>query len=248
MIDLHTHILPGIDDGSQSCDMTRQMLTEEKLQGVRIIVVTPHFYADKMSVDSFLKRREEALKQTKEVLHIMEQEDPAHADELPRLLTGAEVYYFPGMGSAGALKELCIEGTKAILLEMPFEQWDESVYRDVKEIIEKQDLHVILAHTERYLEFQKDKKVWHKVLELPVTIQLNTGNFIRKSRLFHTDHKKKLCLQLMAERDNVILGSDCHNMSGRRPNLGPAKEAIEKQLGEQVFAASQQKAKEVLNL
>lgn len=45
MIDFHTHILPGIDDGSRSVEMTMQMLNAETEQGVTGIVATPHFYA-----------------------------------------------------------------------------------------------------------------------------------------------------------------------------------------------------------
>ena len=60
MIDFHTHILPGIDDGSRNIDMTVAMLSEEVSQGVTAVVATPHFYANRTSVAAFLERREKA--------------------------------------------------------------------------------------------------------------------------------------------------------------------------------------------
>ena len=55
MIDFHSHILPGIDDGSKNTQMSLAMIEEEKKQGVHTIVATPHFYADEDSVERFLK-------------------------------------------------------------------------------------------------------------------------------------------------------------------------------------------------
>jgi protein-tyrosine phosphatase len=62
MIDFHTHILPGIDDGSKNIEMTMEMLEEEARQGVTEICATPHFYAHRMSFDSFLEKRGHELK------------------------------------------------------------------------------------------------------------------------------------------------------------------------------------------
>ena len=69
MIDLHTHILPGIDDGSRDIDESMGLIAEEGRQGVSTIVVTPHFYAQEMSVKGFLERREESKDQQISVLY-----------------------------------------------------------------------------------------------------------------------------------------------------------------------------------
>ena len=52
------------------------------------------------------------------------------------IVAGAEVYYFRGMGRAEQLPKLCIEGTRALLLEMPFEQWTGEVLRDLSPVID----------------------------------------------------------------------------------------------------------------
>ena len=57
MIDWHSHVLPNMDDGSQSVDVSRSMLRALKEQGIETIIATPHFDADSESIDSFLERR-----------------------------------------------------------------------------------------------------------------------------------------------------------------------------------------------
>ena len=215
LTDFHTHILPGIDDGSRDVEMSISMLEEETRQQVKRIVATPHFYANRTSVEDFLARREKSLQRLRKAL----------GDSGPQIITGAEVYYFPGMGRAEKLKELCIEGTNVILLEMPFAQWTADIYREVKDILQKQELNIVLAHVERYPEFQKDKQVWEQILRLPLTIQINGGSFLKGWS------RKRMCMKLLQEQKNAIIGSDCHNMTSRRPNIAEARETIAKKLG-----------------
>lgn len=229
MIDFHTHILPGIDDGSRDIRMTEALLKEEGRQGVDWIIATPHFYANYMSVEGFLEKREKALEQTREL--------SARSDEpLPRILAGAEVCYFPGIGQAKAVPRLCIEGTRTLLLEMPFEQWKEETYRDVRDLILKQGLSIALAHIERYPEFQRSKEIWDRILELPLATQINTGSFLRKDGLLFKDRKKKFCLGWLRERPDLLLGSDCHNTDTRKPNLAAGRAEIEKTFGADALA------------
>ena len=162
LTDFHTHILPGIDDGSQDLDMTGRMLRAEKKQSVDLIVATPHFYADQMAVDSFLENRTRAMEATARMRQ-------ASKEALPEIVVGAEVYYFQGMGRAEAMHRLTVADTDTILVELPFEQWDEAVLRDVESLIRRQRLNVVLAHIERYPQFQKDRDVWKRLMALPVT-------------------------------------------------------------------------------
>ena len=217
MIDFHTHILPGIDDGSRDIDMTTEMLGIELSSGVDRIVLTPHFYASRISIEDFLSRREQSLETVIQA---------TAGQTRPDLLTGAEVYFFPGMGSADKLKELCVGDTDVILIEMPFMQWDQTVLSEIQTVIRKQKMRVVLAHVERYPEFQKDKRIWEQVLQLPLTIQINAGSFLKGWG------KRRFCLKMLKEHDNVIIGSDCHNLTSRRPNLTEARDVIGKKLGQ----------------
>lgn len=219
MIDFHSHILPGIDDGSRDIQMTFSMCRMQKKQGVHTVLATPHFYANHDSVGNFLFRRKESMDRVSQTAANI------HADFLPHILPGAEVYYFPGIGTAGMLPNLCIEGTHALLLEMPFCQWTGQNYQDVKAMIQKQELIIILAHIERYVGYQKDIGIWEKVLQLPgVFPQMNAGAFQNRK-------KRRFCLQFLKDR-NILLGTDCHNLTDRRPNMETGRNIIRKKLGE----------------
>ena len=111
MIDFHSHILPGIDDGSQSVEMSLEMLGALKAQGAGVVCATSHFYATERSPERYLYRRQEAFEKLK----------PQLPEDAPEILLGAEVLYFPGISRMEALPSLCLEGTNLLLLEMPFE-------------------------------------------------------------------------------------------------------------------------------
>ena len=228
LIDFHTHILPGIDDGSKDIDMTEQMLRIEREMGVSHIYATPHFYAHRRSIDSFLERRSRALSKLRAL--------PGYGDSLPAVTPGAEVYYFSGMGKAKQLDELCIEDTDILLLELPFAQWHSDVLRDVEDIMHRRGLRIVLAHLERYAAFQKDSYVWDSIVDMPLTIQLNCEDFIDSGSLFRRNHRHKLSFDLLASHDNIIIGSDCHNLTDRRPNLAEARGIIEKKAGAERLA------------
>ena len=233
MIDIHTHVLPGIDDGSHNMEETERLLTEEHRQGVDVVAATPHFYASQDSIHGFLEKRDRAYAQTMEHL--------SGRTDVPRLLRGAEVYYFPGMGSAEHLPELTLEGTNVLLLEMPFAQWTRSVYREVEQIIRVQHLTVLLAHLERFSDYQKDRSVWEDVLDLPVYVQLNTGSFSEWK-------KRRFDMRVLKSDLPTVLGSDCHNMSHRPPNLPAGREVIRKKLGSAVLDELDHTAERLLNL
>lgn len=220
MIDFHTHILPAIDDGSRDLEQTKTLLRQAHEQGIRHILATPHFYADRDSAGHFLKKREESFGKVKE---LREKEN-----WIPEIRTAAEVYYFPGIGKADVLPKLCMEGSRLLLLELPFAQWTSGIYRDVEYIIDRQKLTVMLAHIERYYEFQKDKRVWRDMFELPVYAQINAGSFLRRSR-------RSLALKFIRSGYQVLLGSDCHNPEARPSNLKAGRDVISKKLGEDML-------------
>ena len=272
MVDFHTHILPGIDDGSKDIEMTEAMLEEEARQGVTAICATPHFYAQRMSFDSFLENRRHAAEITAELLdrrnetagaasgyidngasrgggtgrpadEVTEDEPAGYSAGLilPKIYTGAEVYYFQGMGRAERVKELCVTGTSTILVEMPFAQWDRQVFDDISDLIKKQRLTVVIAHIERYYEFQKDKSVWDEVFGLPVTRQINAGSFLRGWL------GSRFAIKAKKAHPSTIIGTDCHNMDKRKPNLKEAREVIAKKIGQDALDESDARVRMLLD-
>ena len=142
------------------------------------------------------------------------------------------VYYFRGIGKSEHLRDLCIEGTDIILLEMPFEQWNVGQYRDVLDIINRMHLRIVLAHIERYEPLQKDRSVWDEIISLPLTLQMNAGSFITGlTSGLHARKTAKFCLSTLSDYDNCIIGTDCHNLTDRAPNLASARNVIAKKVG-----------------
>ena len=239
MIDFHTHILPNIDDGSRSVDMSLAMLAEEATQGVTTVVATPHFYAQDMSMEDFLERRENALVKVKEKMS-------KSGSSYPAILAGAEVYYFSGMGLADEVSMLTVEGTNTLLLEMPFGQWSSRVFENVEQLINRQNLTLVLAHVERYFGYQNDKSIWDEIFALPVIPQINSGSLIEKRRLFRRDKTYEFCIEFAKKAEKLILGSDCHNLSDRKPNLKAGRAALEAALGSSASAMTDKTVREVL--
>ena len=224
MIDFRTHILPGMDDGSQATHESLQMLTLESEQGAQEILLTPHFYAHFDKISSFLERREYSFRKLTKALNEHDMGTPLS------LRKGAEVYYFPGIGDAKQIRELTIEGTDILLLEMPFAQWTDEIYVDVKKLIEKQKLTILLAHVERYDSFQKSRKIWNQIFKLPLYAQINTGGIDR--------HKKKRFIKKFLKLQvPLVRGSDCHNMKTRLPNLKQGRDSLRDIFGETLLAA-----------
>lgn len=207
MIDFHSHILPGIDDGSRNIKESLQMLNASARQGVTYMAATPHFIPSESSLDRFLIHREQAFSELMEVWH------PA----LPQVLLGAEVYYFEGM-SRVELDVLRIEGTRLLLLEMPFQTWTDRMVAEVLALQKQPELTVLMAHIERYLGFQR-KDMWDELLRAGVLMQCNASFFLRWNT-------RRRALHLLESGRVHLLGSDCHNMEERSPRMGAALEAI----------------------
>ena len=98
IVDFHSHILPGIDDGSACVEDSIAMLRMEMEQGINHVVATPHFYAGHDRPEDFLARRDRAEEKLRKAME-------GHPG-LPQLTVGAEVYYFRGMSSLDSLRKL----------------------------------------------------------------------------------------------------------------------------------------------
>lgn len=210
-IDFHTHILPGIDDGSPDLDHTRRMLLEEKKQGISTVIATPHFYADRETVEHFAEKRDQAYRKYLD----LKKEEP----DLPQLVPAAEVFYFEGIGRADGLEPLCAGRSNVLFLEAPFDQWENTFYQDVSGLLARQRKKVVLVHIGRFLPFQKDPSVLKRVLDLPLVLQINAGRFA-------TMRGRRTVKKILSYDKPTILGSDCHNMSSRKPNLSEAEEML----------------------
>lgn len=214
VVDFHTHVLPRMDDGSKSSAMSLQMLHRMHDGGTEIVVSTSHYYGRKDGVQKFLDRRAASYERLS-----------ARMDaDCPKLMLGAEVAFFFGIETVPELDALCVQGTRTLLLEMPFSEWTDYELNAVASLCFDRGMKVVLAHLERFVEFQKGNDMIERMLALPVYVQINAGTLLP---LLHRGR----WIKMFAEHSAHVLGSDCHNTTTRVPNLDKARSLIHKKAG-----------------
>ena len=220
MIDIHTHILPEIDDGSKNLDMSIDMLNMEYSQGVNTVVLTPHFYRSKEEISNFLLRRKnsyESLTSYISNLPLKKQKN------IPKLVLGSEVLWVPNMISWDNIESLCIGSSRYMLLELPTSPWQSSMLNQIYDLMNKKSIVPIIAHLERYLKLQ-NKDFINEIISMGTPIQLSSSAFLSFFSAY------KMC-NMIKKHTDFIVASDCHNTDYRKPNLLSGISVIEKKLG-----------------
>lgn len=219
--DFHSHILPGIDDGSASVEESIAMLGMEAEQGIRRVVATPHFYAGYDSPERFLKSRDQAETLLRTAM--------ARHGEMPEILIGAEVYFFCGMSESDLLPQLTIRGKSCILIEMPPAPWPENFFRELENIYERRGITPIIAHIDRYIGPFRTYGIPQRLAQLPVQVQANGSFFLERGT-------SAMAMRMLKAGQIQLLGSDCHNITTRKPNLSAALDRIQRKLGPDAIA------------
>lgn len=218
MVDFHTHILPSIDDGSRNVQESVELMQMLSDQGVQTVLATPHFFADRESVDDFLLRRKAAYDELCAEL----------PQGMPRILLGAEVKYYSGISHMDGLKKLCIGSSRLLLLEMPMSKWTEYTIKELIDLSNSRGVTLVLAHIERYMDFQ-DSGTLSRLLESGILMQAN-------ATFFTSFRTRRRALSMLRKGAIHFLGSDCHRVLTRPPYIGDAVSAIEKKMGRDFVA------------
>lgn len=230
--DMHTHVLPEMDDGSKSVDMSVAMLRKMAEMGVTTVCATSHYYANQNDTATYCARRSRAL----EALHTILEHDTS----LPRILPAAEVAYFRHMEDHH-LERLCIEGTRTLMLEMPFSEWTDEQTEVVTMLSLDQHYQVVLVHPERFCFSRGNRQKLEQMAELPIGLQVNAGSLI-------SWRTRKQALELLQLTDTPLLGSDSHNLTTRAPNLKGGRDVIRRKLGADFLARMDEHAARLTNL
>lgn len=230
MIDLHSHILPQMDDGSASVEESTALLARLAAQGVTTAVATPHFYPSRDTPEAFLARR----KTCAEKLGWPE-------ENTPRLLLGAEVAYYAGISRSTEIEDLQIGDTGLLLLEMPFGDWTDAMVEEVCDLSEQRGLRPVLAHVNRYCTRTQLKRYKDLLLDRGVYFQCNPEGLLE-------GWNRRYLRKLLSEGNIHFLGSDCHNLTDRPPRLGQAAQEIRKKLGAEALDALNAVAAELLGV
>lgn len=203
LVDLHCHILPGIDDGAKNLTASMALLHKEVQDGVAGIVFTPHFHYERISVEEFAAQRRAAFVSVAKA---------CRREGLPLAAKmGAEVYFttaLPGLD----LSVLAFAKSNYILIEFPTTCHpagiDETLFA-----VRQQGYTPILAHVERYPFVTEDPTLLYNWVSAGCLAQINAAGLLREGRTAHW-------LQKLMDWNLVhLLSTDAHSMETRPPNL-----------------------------
>lgn len=205
MFDLHSHCLPGIDDGAKSKDEALLMLREAYEKGTEAVAATPHI---RPYTEDDIKK---AVAQRERAYSLILGEAG-----IPEIIKGFEVYLGAEITQHTNFRDLCIEGTDCMLIEMPFRPWD-SFALERLELIKRGGVMPVLAHVERYINIGKNKSLLLGMEN--VIYQINAEAFFA----FGTRHFANM---LIRSGRPVVIGSDMHDPVKRKSRMAEAYKKV----------------------
>lgn len=216
--DIHSHILPGVDDGAKDMEETLQMLHIAYNEGIRVMVATPHYKAGK--IDSSAARLQGLLQEVK-------QEIKEAGIELTILLGNELLFSTSTIDELKQGKALSIAETRYILVEFlpgtPFRQ----IWEGLNNCIFAGYI-PILAHAERYQCLIKKPMLVGELNKLGAYIQINLSSIVGKI----TSRKVNFCRKILKMDWVQFLGTDAHGAFERIPRVKEAMGYLIKKYGE----------------
>ncbi|MDA2937878.1 hypothetical protein MYX75_06410 [Acidobacteria bacterium AH-259-A15] len=211
-VDIHTHVLPGVDDGAASIDETIAMLRMAYDGGTRKIVATPHMFFDLFKNNDFVEIRDRFDQLTSDL--------NSYQDTFPFLKAievypGAENYASPEFLEAlGQGCVLTLNGSRYLLVEfspmLPFSQIENVIQR-----VFAAGYTPVIAHSERYAAIQEDPMRMVRFWEMGCVTQVNAD-----SLLGGWGSRATKCAKALLEEGLVnVIASDGHRVRWRPPVL-----------------------------
>ncbi len=215
--DIHTHFLPNVDDGSKSMEETVRLLKKEYAEGIRTIYATSHYRRGMFEPDRELVKKQ---------LQLVSEEAGKIGEDF-RILSGCE--FHANYEMEGMLKEdksYTLGESRCVLIEFS-DRWD---YQGIKErcyALRINGYDPIIAHAERYKALYGKLDRIEELIELGSYIQVNAGSILGDDGF----SVKRFCKKLMKQDFVHFVGSDGHNMTDRKPQMGKCMGYIEKTMG-----------------
>ncbi len=204
-LDFHTHILPGVDDGSPDMEVTKRMLRMSYEQGVRTILTTPHSYPGRKPQDNEFVRE----------LCSKVNEEANNIDKEFRVLTGNEILYRESLLSELASGHiLTLADSRYLLVEfLPGEHF-RRINEGLRQLIQE-GYYPVIAHVEKVGCLIENPERVKELVEMGCYMQANCEDFL--GGIFN--HQSKTLRGLMEENLIHFLGSDCHDEINRPPMM-----------------------------
>jgi protein-tyrosine phosphatase len=219
MIDLHCHILPGIDDGPKTLDESLKMAWIFEQAGYSHVVATPHAVPG----TTWMPKPEEIRNQLTELNHAI-----AKKGIKLTVLSGMEIALDPNISdllASGQAQPLA--GTSYVLVEPPFQRlplgWDQAVFN-----VLSHGFSVLLAHPERCAQLSAEPELCDKLIESGVYFQVNWDSFLGH----HGRTTQKMAIYLAARGYIHCLATDSHDSISRNAiQVQRTAETIEELMG-----------------
>lgn len=216
-IDIHSHILPGVDDGAENVQMSMEMLRTAYADGIGKIIATPHFH---------YRRGHATPDEVRTLVQKMQQELDAAGMELT-LYPGNELYYtheLPETVKAG--EALTLADSDYVLLEFSPDTEKRKIHNAVYSFL-SEGYNPIIAHMERYEAFSRHPEFAEEIRQMGAYFQMNAGSFLGNAGFMTKRFSKKMLDYGMIS----FLASDAHDLKNRAPVLLDAVKKIEKKYG-----------------
>lgn len=215
MVDIHCHLIYGVDDGAASFDVSETMLADAARQGITDIIATPHYREGMFpyDVDTVLNNYYR-VSETAERLGL-------------RLFLGCEYHAdYDMLGNLRNKRVATLAGSNYVLVEFSYSSSYINVHNKINELISEGYIPVI-AHAERYGIFQKDPGLLMQFREMGAYVQLNADSILG------TDGGtiRRTCKKILKEDLADIVASDSHDMKERRNRMYECRKLLEKKLG-----------------
>ncbi len=205
IVDIHSHILPGLDDGPGSMEETLRMLETAWAEGITDMIATPHYKAQHRSAPPSVVRKR--LEQVRRL---------AEGNGIPvRLWPGNEIFYFSGLEEVLEDRRVCtMNDTGYVLIE--FHPADRYTYiRNALNEVQGLGWPPILAHIERYECFAGKPEYAGELHSMGVQIQVNASSVAGEAGM----GLKRLTHKLLKEELVDYIGTDAHSSKGRAPMM-----------------------------
>ena len=218
MIDIHCHILPGVDDGAKDLEDSLEMARIAQSEGIKTIINTSHYHPD---FDYMVG--EELLKELVSFNKILKENNIE-----VEVLIGNELYYSDNLLEYMDKKEFyTLNNSKYILIEFAPTRFPKNLC-DVVYELKIRGYIPILAHVERYQEVQDNPKLIQEAIKEGAFIQVNASSVLGKG----PSECNKSCDALLKHNMVHFIGTDAHGSNRRRPLIKEAYEYVSKKYGE----------------
>lgn len=234
MIDIHTHLIPNVDDGSDSVECTFRAFDKAEKAGFTDVILTSHCLTD------YYETKPEELCFWKDKL----QEILESKNKKLKIHSGMEIYISENIAELiNEKKLLTLANSKYMLLELPMST--NVAYLDhVIYVLESMGIKTIIAHPERYKNVQKNPCIVEEYIEKGCLIQCNYGSILG----IYGKEAKNTIKKILKKNLVHFMGTDCHKNSDIYLNVDKAIKKIEKIIGkDKIYEITTSNAQKIIN-